>query len=43
LKTIAIVVAMTAALICLVSCAGTTTAVGLTTNQDAYAAEKQAR
>jgi hypothetical protein len=34
------VVAMAAALMCLTSCAGTTTAVGLTTNQDAAAADK---
>jgi hypothetical protein len=41
LKAIAAALLFGAILLCLGSCAGTTTAVGLTTNQDAYAAEKQ--
>jgi hypothetical protein len=40
LKTVALVVAGAIALLCLQSCAGTTTAVGLTTTQDAAAADK---
>jgi hypothetical protein len=42
-RSIAIAFLFALVLCCLTSCAGTTTVVGLTTNQDAYAEEKNPR